>query len=78
MKEVKKVIFMILGILCLILALIGGMLPIMPGAIFLVIAGVFFAKGSTKFNNWLKKTKIYKKYLKKYIGKHIDDHNKDD
>ncbi|MBP1888669.1 uncharacterized membrane protein YbaN (DUF454 family) [Clostridium moniliforme] len=78
MKEVKKVIFMILGILCLILALIGGMLPIMPGAIFLVIAGVFFAKGSTKFNNWLKKTKIYKKYLKKYIGKHIDDNNKDD
>lgn len=72
MGEAKRALYIFLGIICMILALIGGILPIMPGAIFLVLAGVCFARGSKKFNKWLVNRKFYKKYLQKHMGKYIE------
>lgn len=72
MGEAKRALYIFLGIVCMILALIGGILPIMPGTIFLVMSGICFAKGSERFNKWLISRKFYKKYLKKYMGKYIE------
>lgn len=78
MQETKRVLFIFLGIICLILAALGGMLPIMPGFAFLALAGICFAKGSKKFNKWLINRKFYKKYLRKHMGKYIEKDLKDE
>lgn len=45
----KKIGFAILGLLCLLLAFIGGFLPIIPGKLFLILSLLFFLKASKDF-----------------------------
>lgn len=42
----KKVIFIIFGLFCILLGVIGVILPVMPGIIFFAMAGYFFSKSS--------------------------------
>lgn len=49
----KKVIFLILGIICTILGVIGVILPVMPGIVFFVMAGYFLQKSSPKMHQRL-------------------------
>lgn len=61
-----KYIFIILGIVCVAIGTIGVVLPVLPTTPFLLVASVCFAKGSDKFNNWFKSTKIYKNNLESF------------
>lgn len=42
----RKVIFLMLGVFCIFLGIIGVLLPVMPGMIFFVAAGYFLSKSS--------------------------------
>lgn len=49
---VRRVLFAT-GCLCVVLGVIGLILPMMPGTIFLIIAAWCFARSSPRFETWL-------------------------
>ena len=49
----KKIVYLILGHLCLILGIIGAFLPILPTTPFLLLAAFLYSKSSTKLHNWI-------------------------
>ena len=63
MKEIKKIFFMIVGILFIILGIAGILLPVIPGLPFLFMGLIFIARASKKFMKWI--------FFNKYFGKHI-------
>ena len=67
MNRIKKIIFVIVGFISLLLGIIGTVLPILPTVPFLLLTSYCFARGSKKFDDWFKSSKIYKKYLESFI-----------
>ena len=67
MNRLKKIIFVIVGFISLLLGIIGTVLPILPTVPFLLLTSYCFARGSNKFEVWFKSSKIYKKYLEDFI-----------
>ncbi len=65
--KIKKIIYIILGFICLGLGIVGIILPVLPTVPFLLCTSFFFSRGSTKFDNWFKSTKIYHKYLENFV-----------
>ncbi len=65
--KIKKIIYIILGFICLGLGIVGIILPVLPTVPFLLCTSFFFSRGSTKFDNWFKSTKIYNKYLENFV-----------
>ena len=52
-KKAIKILWIILGQLSLILALIGLLLPIMPTVPFVILAAFCFSRGSNRCEQWL-------------------------
>lgn len=48
-----RVIWAGLGLLCIALAMIGVVLPLLPTVPFLLLAAFFFARSSERLHNWL-------------------------
>ena len=58
--SIKRIAFVVLGCVSLVLAVIGVVLPILPTVPFLALAAFCFAKSSDRLNNWLINTKFSK------------------
>ena len=67
MNRIKKIIFIIVGSVSLLLGLIGTILPVLPTVPFLLLTSYCFARGSEKFHRWFESSKIYKKYLESFV-----------
>lgn len=65
----KKIIYIVLGCLCLALGVIGIYLPILPTTPFLLATLFFFANSSEKLHAWFLGTKLYKKHLDSFVKK---------
>lgn len=65
--KVKKVLYIILGTLGLVLGAIGAILPLIPTFPFLMLATICYAKSSDKLHNWFIHTKLYKSHLESYV-----------
>lgn len=61
-----KIIFVTLGFISVSIGAIGAVLPVLPTTPFLLLGSYFFAKGSDRFNNWLKGTRLYKENLESF------------
>lgn len=51
----------------MIIGMVGVVIPILPTTPFLIVSSFFFAKGSHKFDSWLRNTKIFKNYAEDFI-----------
>ena len=65
-KKVHRLFFLTGGFISLTVGLIGIILPIIPTTPFLLLSGFCFAKSSTRFETWLRKTKVYQFYVADY------------
>lgn len=62
----KKKVMFILGWLSFIFGMIGVVFPILPTTPFILLATFLFANSSHKCEAWLKKSKVYRKYVLEY------------
>ena len=67
MKNVKKTMYITIGLISVCLGSIGVIIPGLPTTPLLLLASYCFAKGSDRFNIWFINTKIYKEHLKGFI-----------
>lgn len=65
--DIKKMIYIVLGSIGLVLGAIGAVMPLMPAFPFLLMAAVCFGKSSEKLDKWFKGTKLYKNNLESYV-----------
>ena len=61
-----RVIFITLGFLSVSIGAVGAVLPVIPTTPFLLLGSYFLAKGSDRFNDWLKGTKLYKNNIESF------------
>jgi len=54
-----RLAFAALGTLCVILALLGVFLPLLPTTPFLLLAAACYARASTRFYNWLLNHRVF-------------------
>jgi hypothetical protein len=52
-KQWLRLLMIVGGCLCVLLGVIGLFVPMMPGAVFLIIAAWLFARSSERFHQWL-------------------------
>ena len=67
--KIKRVIFLILGFLCLGVGCIGVVIPILPTVPFFLVTVFCFANSSQKLHDWFVGTKLYKKHLESFVQK---------
>jgi len=66
MGKSMRVIFITLGFLSVSIGAVGAVLPVIPTTPFLLLGSYFLAKGSDRFNDWLKGTKLYKNNIESF------------
>ena len=63
----KKIIFVVVGTMCLLLGAVGAVLPILPTVPFLLVSAYCYARSSKKLHTWFTGTKLYKENLESYV-----------
>ncbi len=63
----KKVLYVLLGCLCIFFCVLGTFLPVVPTVPFLIIGAFCFQKSSHKLHSLLLATRLYKNNFKTYI-----------
>lgn len=64
--SLKKVLYIILGTLSLILGIIGAFLPLLPTTPFVLLSAYLYARSSQRLYNFLITNKLFGKYLDNY------------
>ena len=77
MRDFTRILFIILGSICVILGLIGIIVPLLPTTPFLLLAAFFYGKSSHRLQQWLFNNRVFGPYLTNYMeGKGISIRNK--
>jgi len=66
-SRLMRIVFTGVGFSFFGLGTVGIFVPGLPTAPFMILASVFFMKGSRKANDWFIQTAVYEKYVKEYI-----------
>ena len=66
---IKRLVFLILGLLCLTLGTIGVFLPILQTVPFYLATVFCFSQSSQKLHDWFIGTELYKKHLQSFVEK---------
>ena len=56
----RKILYMMIGCISLVLGIVGVILPILPTVPFVLLAAFCFARSSERLDVWFKNTKLYK------------------
>lgn len=67
MKQPFKLVWMMLGFLCLGLGTVGIVLPILPTVPFYMDTIFCFTRSSRKLHDWFIRTNLYKKHLDSFV-----------
>lgn len=65
--KLKRLIYLILGCLCLGLGCVGIVLPILPTVPFFLVTVFCFANSSQKLHDWFIQTSMYKRHLESFV-----------
>ncbi|MCC2249502.1 YbaN family protein [Virgibacillus sp. AGTR] len=68
-KNIKSILFFLLGSISLGIGVAGIVLPVLPGGPFFLFASFCFAKSSKRIENWFKGTSFYEKYVERFRQK---------
>lgn len=71
MEKIKKIMWMGLGFVFLGIAYIGVITPGIPWSTPTVIAAFCFAKGSTRWHNWIMNHKLFGPFLQNWSQKRV-------
>ena len=63
----KRMIFLIIGCVCLALGCVGIVLPILPTVPFFLATVFCFSQSSQKLYDWFLRTRMYKNNLESYV-----------
>lgn len=64
-----KFVYITLGFFSISLGAVGAFLPVLPTTPLLLLGSFFLTKGSDRFSNWFKSTKLYKNNLESFEEK---------
>ena len=64
--RIQRGIYIVLGCLSLVAAVIGAILPLVPTTVFLLMACWFFARSSERMHNWLLSNKHFGPMIKQW------------
>ncbi len=64
-----RIFFLILGVLCVILAGLGVLLPGLPATPFLLLASFAFARSSKRMHDWLTNNRIFGPILRDFLDR---------
>lgn len=67
MKNPLKLLWIVLGFICLGLGTIGIVLPVLPTVPFYMATVFCFAKSSERLHGWFIETNLYKKHLDSFV-----------
>jgi uncharacterized membrane protein YbaN (DUF454 family) len=65
--DIKRLLFVTLGTLFLVIGIVGIIVPILPTTPFLLLATSFYARGSEKFHHWILNNRILGTYIRHYV-----------
>ncbi|MEG0177541.1 YbaN family protein [Anaerorhabdus sp.] len=63
----KKILYIVLGTMGLVLGAIGAMIPLLPSFPFLLLAAYCYARSSNHLHDWFINTNLYKNNLESYV-----------
>ncbi len=69
MSKLKKIMFLLVGLIAFVLGVIGIFLPLLPTTPLFLLTSYCLLKGSEKLNEKFMQTKLYKKYVKSFVEK---------
>jgi uncharacterized membrane protein YbaN (DUF454 family) len=64
-----RIVYIVLGILCVILAGLGVLLPGLPATPFLLLASFAFARSSKRMHDWLINNKVFGPILSDFLDR---------
>lgn len=64
----KRILYVIIGCICLGLGTLGSLIPVLPTVPFLMLAAFCFARSSQKLHNWFVGTKLYQDNLADFVA----------
>ena len=64
----KKILYIIIGCISVVLGAIGAVIPFLPSVPFLLLAAFCFARSSERLNAWFTGTKLYQDNLADYTA----------
>ena len=65
--NIKKTVYIILGLIFFGIGVLGYYIPLLPGTIFMIISAYFFMSSSKKLYNKITKNPFYGKPVKQYV-----------
>ncbi len=64
----RRVLFFVSAVICVALATLGIVTPVLPTTPFLLLAAFLFAQSSSKARKWLLENKVFGSYLSNYYN----------
>lgn len=64
--HIVRWLFLIAGLLCVGLGLLGALLPLLPTTPFLLLAAACFARSSARMHHWLHNNRLFGAYIQRY------------